>query len=54
MVNVKLLEAGKYRKKYVYARKHCLELQRGQVSYRKIEDKGLVKNRGIYSGDWGM
>ena len=54
MVNAKLPEVNKYRKKYVYTRKYCLELQRGQVSYRKIEGKRLVKNRGIHRGYWGM
>ena len=42
-LNEKLLEVGKYRKKYAYTKKYCLELQRGQVSYKKIEGKRLVK-----------
>ena len=35
----KLPEAVTYRKKYVYTRKDCLELQRGQVSEGKKEEE---------------
>ena len=48
MTTGKLLELVKYRKKYVYTIKYCLELQRGQESVKiRIERKLIISKRTV-------